>query len=558
MIFKKVFDSLNLRTKFVVSISALLITTIISFSTYLSKKQADGFRRELENTSETMIRMLAINVEYGVLFESKRDIEDALEILWQFEYVKYAVVSNYSGKNLATIGDEIGIFHRIRSIDKIDDDHVEFCEDYYVVDSKGEEFIELNYPVLSNHKDLDREVLGITAGFGDHLQINTTTEQIGKVKVIISLASVNAAIADARNTAILLSIIVSIITMVVLTFFIRIITKPIRLMVKATDKIAKGELDHHVSIKQQDEIGQLAETFNKMVESLKESRDEVDSYNKMLEGTIQVRTKELEATQAQLVQSEKLSAIGQLAAGVAHELNNPLGGILGYAQFTLEKLKKSSSEKLTKKEFENYKRYISDIEKQARRCRDIVQNLLRFSRSTKKVEFEEVDLNILIAETCTFIEHQLSMKQIELRLNLDSNLPNVQGNPGQLQQVFTNIILNAMQASPPNTFIEVESKFSPPLGQFNGTVELLFSDQGHGIREAEINKIFEPFFTTKEVGKGTGLGLSVSYGIIKEHGGEIKVESQEGLGTTFTIIIPLQNNEIKSDKTNKQYAEQMQ
>jgi signal transduction histidine kinase len=554
---KNIFNGLNLRTKFVVSISALLITTIFSFSTYLSKQQADGYRNELESTSETMIRMLSINVEYGVLFESKSDIEDALKILSQFEYVKYAVVRNNSDKILATIGDEIGVFKRIRRIDEKEENHDKFCEDYYVVDLKGEEYIELNYPVLSNHKDLDREILGITAGFGDHMEISSTTEQIGKVKVIISLEAVNAAIADAQKTAILLSIIISILTMIILTFFIRIITKPIRLMVKATDKISLGELDHRVPIEQQDEIGQLAETFNRMVETLKESRDEVESYNKMLEGTIQVRTKELEATQAQLVQSEKLSAIGQLAAGVAHELNNPLGGILGYAQFTLEKLKKNNPGKLTKKEYENYIRYISDIEKQASRCKGIVQNLLRFSRSTKNVEFEEVDLNILLAETCTFIEHQLSMKQIELKLNLDSNLPNVQGNPGQLQQVFTNIILNAMQASPPNTAIEVATRFSPPLGQFNGTVELLFSDQGHGICEADVNKIFEPFFTTKEVGKGTGLGLSVSYGIIKEHGGEIKVESEVNKGTTFAIIIPLQNNDTISDKTNKQYAEQI-
>jgi len=554
MNFKKIFNSFSLRTKFVVSISALLITTIILFSTYLSKKQADGFRRELESTSETMIRMLAINVEYGVLFESKRDIEDALKILSQFDYVKYAIVSNNNNKILATIGDEIGVFNRVRKIDKFDEFSDNFCMDFYVVDSKGKEYIELNYPVLSNHKDLDREILGITAGFNDQLEITSTTEQIGKVKVIISLESVNAAIAEARNTAILLSVLVSLITTVIGTFFIRIITKPIRLMVNATNKISQGELDHHVPIEQQDEIGQLAKTFNRMVESLKESRDEVDSYNKMLEGTIQIRTKELETIQAQLIQSEKLSAIGQLAAGVAHELNNPLGGILGYAQFTLEKLKNNSPAKITKKEFDNYVRYISDIEKQARRCKDIVQNLLRFSRSTKNVEFEKVDLNILISETCTFIEHQLSMKQIELKLNLDSNLPDIQGNPGQLQQVFTNIILNAMQASPPGTSIEIVTRFSPPLGQFNGTVELLFTDQGHGISKADINKIFEPFFTTKEVGKGTGLGLSVSYGIIKEHGGEIKVESDLNKGTTFAIIIPLQKNETESDKPSKQYV----
>jgi signal transduction histidine kinase len=248
-----------------------------------------------------------------------------------------------------------------------------------------------------------------------------------------------------------------------------------------------------------------------------------------------------------LIQSEKMSAIGQLAAGVAHELNNPLGGILGYAQFTLEKLRKNIPEKTTPKEVEGYLRYVGDIELQARRCKTIVQNLLRFSRSSRTVEFDEVDVNRAMEETLTFVEHQLRINQIELEVALTPDLPIVQGNAGQLQQVFTNLIINSMHASEPGSVVGISSRYCPALGEFGGTVELTVSDNGHGIAKEDFKKIFEPFFTTKEVGQGTGLGLSVSYGIVKEHGGEITVESEVGKGTTFTIILPVQKKEPSAD-----------
>ncbi|TET95137.1 MAG: HAMP domain-containing sensor histidine kinase, partial [Candidatus Zixiibacteriota bacterium] len=352
-------------------------------------------------------------------------------------------------------------------------------------------------------------------------------------------------------TATLLMLVVLVLAIVILTFFVRVVTKPIKMLVEVTDQVSRGDLNQRVDIKQHDEIGHLANTFNKMIESLKQSRDEIEEYNRTLEERIVARTRELEQAQAQLIQSEKMGAIGQLAAGVAHELNNPLGGILGYAQFTLEKMKKSLPDKISSKDIDKYIRYLADIETQVRRCKSIVQNLLRFSRASHIAEFEEIDVNKIIEDTITFVEHQLHMNQIELRVALDPNLPPIQGNAGQLQQVFTNLIINAMHASAAESEIKIISRYSPPMGEFDGAVELWFIDQGTGIAPGNIKKVFEPFFTTKEVGKGTGLGLSVSYGIIKSHGGEIKVDSTVGEGTTFTVILPVQRPSEKSDNRNK-------
>jgi len=197
---------------------------------------------------------------------------------------------------------------------------------------------------------------------------------------------------------------------------------------------------------------------------------------------------------------------------------------------------------------EAYKRYLRDIETQSRRCKAIVQNLLKFSRTSQIVEFQEIDLNQTIEETLTFIDHQLMMHQISLKKIFDKNLPKMQGNPGQLQQVFTNIIINAMHASQPGSEITLSTRFLPALGEFPGAVEIAVADQGVGISEENLKKIFEPFFTTKEVGKGTGLGLSVSYGIVKEHGGEIKFKSKCGEGTTFTVILPLEKKPVSVEK----------
>jgi two-component system NtrC family sensor kinase len=339
---------------------------------------------------------------------------------------------------------------------------------------------------------------------------------------------------------IFLTVFVLLFAVLVIAVIVSAITNPLTELVSVTDQVSKGDLNQKVEIERGDEIGHLANTFNEMIVSLRQSRDEIEQYNRTLEGKIIDRTRQLEEAQNALIQSEKMSAIGQLAAGVAHELNNPLGGILGYAQFTLEKLQKNDPTHTTSREIESYTRYVTDIEVQARRCKQIVQNLLRFSRSSRTIDLESVDLNKIVEETMTFMEHQLHMNQIELRLELEPALPLVQGNAGQLQQVFTNLVINALHASKVGSSIVIISRFSPAVGEFGGAVELQFIDQGHGIPAENIKKIFEPFFTTKEIGKGTGLGLSISYGIIKEHGGEITVSSIVGKGTTFTVVLPVQ------------------
>jgi len=547
----KFVNSLKLRTKFGIPISVLLVASIVVITSYLIDRQADGYRRELETSGETMIAILANNAESGVIFESTYELDEILQLLSQFEVVEYACITNKEDIILSEIGQALQGYEQTKPLyhDASDD---EGHHDFFIRNEYGQEFIELSNPIVTRIQNLGRENLGITGGLDNSFKQSYVTEEIGRIKLVLNLETVNQSIAESRRTAILIAVVVLLITIIMLTFFVRFITKPVKMLVDITDQVSRGDLTQKVELDQNDEIGHLARTFNRMIESLKHSRDEIEEYNRNLEQKIVERTLELEEIQAQLVQSEKLSAIGQLAAGVAHELNNPLGGILGYAQFALEKLNKSQTAEETARDKGKYIRYLTDIEVQARRCKTIVQNLLRFSRSSKTTDFSYVDINQVIGDTITFVEHQLHMNQIQLKMELHKNLPTIQGDTGQLQQVLTNLILNAMHASPPDTEIQVISRFSPALGEFGGTVEILIIDQGSGISHENVKKIFEPFFTTKQVGKGTGLGLSVSYGIVKDHGGEIKVESKSGEGSTFIVILPVQKPQPASDNVSNE------
>ncbi len=247
--------------------------------------------------------------------------------------------------------------------------------------------------------------------------------------------------------------------------------------------------------------------------------------------------------EAQIFQTNKLAAIGELASGVAHELNNPLAGILGYSQLINQKIEKRGIDNITKDDIFKITEYHKSIEKESNRCKIIVQNLLKFSRKSR-VDFEPVDVNKVIDEAVAFTEHQLQLCNIKLIKTLGEGLPEICGNSAQLQQVFTNIIINAKKAMPEGGTLSVFSKYINGNGSGINMVEIEFSDTGHGIAPENLGKIFDPFFTTRKIGEGTGLGLSISYGIIKEHHGEINVNSEPHKGTTFTIYIPAEQKHV--------------
>jgi len=236
--------------------------------------------------------------------------------------------------------------------------------------------------------------------------------------------------------------------------------------------------------------------------------------------------RELQETQLQLIQSEKMASLGKLAAGVAHEINNPLGGILIFSKMLLEDLPSDDPRRED----------LGRICDEATRCKEIVKGLLEFARQTS-YKMEPIDLNRALVQGISLLENQALFHNIRILKNLDPNLPPVPANASQLNQVFMNIILNAAEAMDGQGTLTVTTR----LGSEKNTVIVEFNDTGSGIKEEHLTRIFDPFFTTKEVGKGTGLGLSMSYGIVEKHHGRIWVKSKEGEGATFIIELPVRS-----------------
>ena len=235
--------------------------------------------------------------------------------------------------------------------------------------------------------------------------------------------------------------------------------------------------------------------------------------------------KKLQETHLQLVSSEKMASLGKLAAGIAHEINNPLGGILIYSSLMMEDLPEEDPKRGD----------LARIVQETGRCKEIVKSLLEFARQTEPKK-EPTDINRAINDGLFFLVNQALFHNIRIVKNLDPFLPFVRGNSGQLKQVFMNIIVNAAEAMHGNGTLTIATSPSPD----RKTVWIEFADTGEGIPEENFSRIFDPFFTTKDVGKGTGLGLATSYGIVQDHGGTINVRSKVGLGTSFIIELPIQ------------------
>jgi two-component system NtrC family sensor kinase len=314
----------------------------------------------------------------------------------------------------------------------------------------------------------------------------------------------------------------------------RLIYLPLKDLESGAEKIASGSLDHNIPVRSDDEFGRVAGSFNHMTAALNESRLEMQELVQTLELKVAERTHELLAAKAEVAQGEKLASIGVLASGIAHELNNPLTGVLTFTSLLRKKMEDGSQDAED----------LDLVVRETKRCASIIRRLLDFAR--EKVPSKGFfNLNQVIEDTVRFVERPASLQHIEITTDLDPELPQVWGDADLVEQVIMNLLVNAQQAIEGTGSIVVASRSHiatpPPITGVAPVpmVEISITDTGCGIPDANLQRIFDPFFTSKEVGKGTGLGLSVSYGIVKAHGGKINVESVVGAGTTFHIYLPV-------------------
>jgi two-component system, NtrC family, sensor kinase len=306
------------------------------------------------------------------------------------------------------------------------------------------------------------------------------------------------------------------------------VIRPVAALVQATRRVARDQLDLEIPVRWSGEMGLLAASFNDMTRSLRATKRQLDELMHSLERQVQDRTAALYTAQEQLVRTEKLSSLGKLSASIAHEINNPLAGILTFAKLMIRTLESGPPDEAARK---TLVKNLQLVQRETERCSAIVRNLLDFARE-RPMAVKDVSMPAVLDEVLQLVANQLAMQGVQLERRVGT-LPAVSGDFGQLRQALVNVVMNACEALPRGGTLAIDGRASED-GRF---VEIAIADSGPGIPPDTLSKIFDPFFTTKE--RGTGLGLSVVYGIVERHGGRVEVTSEVGKGTRVAIRLPV-------------------
>ena len=374
-----------------------------------------------------------------------------------------------------------------------------------------------NQPECSNaachEHPASHRVLGV---LDTHLSLARTDEQLAQLSWRIILCDVLALIAIA-----LLSWL----------FILRVVDRPLKQLQAGTQKLSAGALGYQIEMRSKDEIGDLAESFNSMSSQLQSANQQLIEWGHNLEGRVEEKTTELRRAHDQVLHSETMASVGKMAAVVAHEINNPLSGILTYSKLLKKWVDNGQIGDVKKNEAEQCLDLISS---ESRRCGELVKNLLSFSRQTP-MNVQSTDVNRLVQQCLLLVAHNLQNAGIEAHSALSSELPRLRCDPSQIEQVLLAVIVNAADAMSNGGNLWLSSRLSDDGEQ----VALTIRDDGCGIPPDILPKVFEPFVTTKDLHHGTGLGLAVSRGIVERHGGKISIESEVGKGTTVTITLPV-------------------
>jgi two-component system NtrC family sensor kinase len=357
------------------------------------------------------------------------------------------------------------------------------------------------------------------------------TEQsiLGIMDVQMSLEPLDLALADAQRRSLWLTIAVMLMVSAgTIAFVYRIVRRPVMKLVEGTQRIAQGDLDTRIDVTSKDELGLLASAFNGMTQDLHKAREEANHWSQQLEQKVVEKTAELGRIQRQVLLMEKMASLGKLAATVAHELNNPLGGILNYAKLVERVLRDETLDEAGKREVQHY---LTAIQQESRRSGDIVRNLLLFARPSQ-ASFAPVHLSQIIERSLLLVQHRMAMASITCTYQPAGGDDMLTCDPDQIQQVLVALLVNAIEA------MEDGGDLRVTVTPASDTIALMIADTGIGIPEDAIGHIFEPFFSTKDKESGVGLGLAVVYGIVTGHRGTIDVASDPGKGTTFTVRLP--------------------
>jgi two-component system NtrC family sensor kinase len=514
---------LRLLTKFTLVISATILAAMVMFTlvsiSSLKRIFLEDAVKDVDNLSQTLIH----TTYYHMLEDDRKRVYMMIEEVGSQRGVEHIRLVNKDGIiTFSTDNFETGT---------VLDKNAEACNMCHAGATPLTETSPMNRSRLFRDRN-GKQVLGIAKGiYSDPLCLTADchfhapdSKLLGVLDVTVSLEELSAQMVSYRNGITFFTF--SLLTILVLSLAAltqKVINRPVGVLLQHTRRLAAGDLESRVEVPSGDELGELAKSFNVMALNLHNAQRELKEWASTLETKVQERTREIKQMQADLFQSEKLAALGEMSAGIAHEVNNPLTGILMFASMLHD-------DPRIEPELKND---LAVILRETRRCGDIVRGLLEFSR--KPVPQKSMcSISQLMDKTLSLVERQALFFNIQIIRRYDPLQPDVLLDPNQIEQVFMNLVFNAAQAMPEGGTLTIETG----VQEAGGLVWVRISDSGCGIPPENLERIFNPFFTTKGV-HGTGLGLSVSYGVVESHGGQIEVQSREGEGSTFTITLPV-------------------
>ncbi len=524
----------SLKFKVSLYLSTVLVAVMVLFVVLLVQQERGEQLRTLVTHMMQLSQVIARSTRYAMLLDEPEIVEQIIEDIGKQEGIQRVRVLRKNGIIAhSNFPAEIG-----QHIDK-EAEHCSHCHEGEkaltdIPNHKKWRLFETadRHQMLGNMEVIRNEPSCSSAACHQH---PASQPVLGVVDITYSLDEINQTMRAHVINMILVSIgFILLVSLSAAALLHKLIYQPLHDLEKGAKRLASGNFDNAIPVRGEDEFGSLARSSNAMMGALKKSRQELEGWVQTLEEKVKERTEELRLAEAEVARGEKLASIGQLAAGIAHELNNPLTGVLIFTSLMRKKMPDNSQD-------------AEDLDlviRETKRCASIIRRLLDFARE-KTPEKALVNLNQLIAETVQFVDRSAALQHIEIAMDLDPDLPPLFVDADLIKQVLMNILVNAQQAIEEHGKITVRShlhrrkKLPGPCSETTPAVEIAISDTGCGIPEANLKRIFDPFFTSKEVGKGTGLGLSVSYGIVRAHGGEIEVESTVGEGSTFRICLPV-------------------
>jgi two-component system, NtrC family, sensor kinase len=508
---------LGLQTRITLLFTVVVVSVLVVFS-YLEFRLTEHSQKDLWRE-----RTIYVTRELDAKVYSMKDLE-----------------------NTAFLEEEIGNWMYARPSIKSIDFFVFQKNSYKVMASSWEgKDLEISYQSLDS---LKRDMVLSTLKSKDHQSyweilapLHVGRKIVGGVRILTSLEEVETFLANKRSRTILFTLIsVAALIFILTIFFSRAINRPIQQLVRAMSEAEEGRLNVAVSVKSRDELGLLAVHFNRMLSRISQFNEELTLRVEAATRELAQRNEELRLAneslfqaQRQLVQSEKLSALGHVAATMAHEIGTPLNSISGYIQLMLTE--GTGSDLMTKR--------LKIIESQLDRLTQTIRNLLHSTRQPEP-QLKALDINQLLENILILIQPGMSMRGITLVRQLNAAAPPISGDPGLLQQVFLNLVTNALDAMPQGGVLTISTASEAGSSQNGQFVEVAVMDTGTGMSTEVRRKAPEPFFTTKEPGKGAGLGLSICEEIIRSHHGKMEIESQEGKGSTLRVQLPVISPEV--------------